>query len=82
MNWQDQLKDYVNSIVTTEERNILKGNETMWGTTPYFASLMDRDDPNCPIRKQVIPSNLEQQNRYGMDDYLIWKENRAELSYF
>ncbi len=23
--------------------------------TPYFFNLIDRDDPNCPIRKQVIP---------------------------
>jgi len=27
--------------------------------TPYFASLMDPDDPNCPIRRQVIPTDLE-----------------------
>jgi lysine 2,3-aminomutase len=27
--------------------------------TPYFASLMDPDDPNCPIRQQVIPTNHE-----------------------
>jgi len=26
---------------------------------PYFASLMDPDDPNCPIRRQVIPTSLE-----------------------
>jgi lysine 2,3-aminomutase len=24
--------------------------------TPYYASLMDRDDPACPIRRQAIPS--------------------------
>lgn len=24
--------------------------------TPYFASLMDPDDPNCPIRRQIIPT--------------------------
>lgn len=23
--------------------------------TPYFASLMDRDDPECPIRRQCVP---------------------------
>jgi lysine 2,3-aminomutase len=51
--------------------------KTKWGTTPYFASLMDKDDPNCPIRKQVIPSMKEQVNEYGMENYLIWKENRA-----
>jgi lysine 2,3-aminomutase len=27
--------------------------------TPYFASLMDPDDPNCPIRRQVIPTAQE-----------------------
>lgn len=27
--------------------------------TPYFASLMDPDDPNCPIRRQVIPTEQE-----------------------
>lgn len=26
-----------------------------WSITPYYASLMDRDDPNCPIRKQAVP---------------------------
>ena len=37
---------------------------------------MDPDDPKCPIRKQVIPSLKEKENQYGIDDYLIWKENR------
>jgi lysine 2,3-aminomutase len=27
--------------------------------TPYFASLIDPDDPNCPIRRQVIPTAQE-----------------------
>jgi len=82
--WQQQLANFVNTIerleqyvnLTDDERQILEKNKTTWGTTPYFASLMDADDPQCPIRKQVIPSSLEQQNTYGMDDYLMWKENR------
>lgn len=85
MEWREQLKSFVNSIerlekyvnLTAGEREILESNKTVWGTTPYFASLMDPDDPECPIRKQVIPSNLEMQNKYGMEDYLVWKENRA-----
>ncbi len=28
--------------------------------TPYMAQLMDRDDPNCPIRLQYLPSFHEQ----------------------
>ncbi len=27
--------------------------------TPYFATLMDPDDPNCPIRRQVVPTAAE-----------------------
>lgn len=83
--WQDQLKNFVNTIdslkqyvnLTTEEEEILSTTKTTWGTTPYFASLMDPDDSSCPIRQQVIPSLQEHINRYGMDDYLVWKENRA-----
>jgi len=29
--------------------------------TPYFFNLIDRDDPDCPIRKQVIPRAGEMQ---------------------
>jgi lysine 2,3-aminomutase len=29
------------------------------GATPYYASLMDRHDPACPIRRQAIPSVQE-----------------------
>jgi lysine 2,3-aminomutase len=83
--WQDQLREFVNTTdklkkyinLTAEEEEVLRTNETTWGTTPYFAALMDPDDPSCPIRRQVLPSVQEQQNRFGMDDYLVWKENRA-----
>ena len=29
------------------------------GATPYYASLMDPDNPDCPIRRQSIPSARE-----------------------
>ena len=83
--WQQQMRNYVDTIEKLEEyinlsdseRKALETLQTTWGTTPYFASLMDRDDPDCPIRKQVIPSMHETENRFGMQDYLVWKENRA-----
>ena len=83
--WQEQMRNYVDSIEQLEkhinlsdsERQALETLETTWGTTPYFASLMDRDDPKCPIRRQVIPSMNETRNTFGMQDYLVWKENRA-----
>ncbi len=83
--WRDQLKNFVNTIervkkyvnLTALEEETLRTNETTWGATPHYAALMDPDDPECPVRRQIIPSPLERQNRYGMDDYLVWKENRA-----
>ena len=75
VNTLEKLEKYIN--VTAEEREAITTLKTKWGTTPYFASLMDKDDPNCPIRKQVIPSMKEKVNEFGMDNYLVWKENRA-----
>lgn len=35
-------------------------NKFAVSVTPYMAQLMDRDDPNCPIRLQYLPSFHEQ----------------------
>lgn len=83
--WMEQLQESVNSLkrvkalinLTSEEEKAISETKTKWGTTPYFASLMDQENPNCPIRKQVIPSLKEKKNVYGMENYLVWKENRA-----
>ncbi len=83
--WMEQLQNSVNTLdglkalikVTPEEEAAINTLKTKWGTTPYFASLMDPNDPDCPIRKQVIPSMKETENKYGIPNYLIWKENRA-----
>lgn len=29
------------------------------GITPYYASLMDPNDPNCPVRMQAVPTIME-----------------------
>jgi lysine 2,3-aminomutase len=81
--WRGQMKHQVNTLekleryinVSDGEREAIETTETRWGTSPHFASLMDRDDPDCPIRKQVIPSAKEKVNEFGMTDYLVWKEN-------
>ena len=74
VNTLDRLKAFIN--VTPEEAEAITTLKTKWGTTPYFASLMDRDDPGCAIRKQVLPSLQERENKYGIPNYLVWKENR------
>jgi lysine 2,3-aminomutase len=51
----EQLEKVIN--VTQEERDAFaKSHEEFnMGITPYYASLMDRNDPNCPIRLQAVP---------------------------
>ncbi|MFA5523474.1 MAG: lysine 2,3-aminomutase [Tissierellales bacterium] len=55
----EDLKKVVN-LTEAEEENI---GETLkkfrMGITPYYASLMDKDNPECPVRKQAIPTILE-----------------------
>jgi lysine 2,3-aminomutase len=38
--------------------------------TPYYASLMSRDDPTCPLRRQVVPRSLEGEDVAGLSDPL------------
>ncbi len=82
--WIEQLQNSVNTLeklskyinITPEEKKAVETLNTKWGTSPYFASLMDPDDPKCPIRRQVLPSLEETVNEFGIENYLIWKENR------
>jgi lysine 2,3-aminomutase len=66
--WNDhrwQLRNRVDSLadlearlnLTQEERAgvLLAGTKLAMAITPHFFNLIDRDDPNCPIRRQVIP---------------------------
>tara|TARA_B100000900_G_scaffold410962_1_gene429741 strand:+ start:70 stop:1248 length:1179 start_codon:yes stop_codon:yes gene_type:complete len=50
-----QLEKYLN--LHEDERNgvILSGTKLSMSITPHFFNLIDRDDPNCPIRRQLIP---------------------------
>ncbi|MFP6654597.1 MAG: KamA family radical SAM protein [Myxococcota bacterium] len=38
--------------------------------TPYFASLMNPNDPECPIRRQVVPQPAERLDPVGLADPL------------
>lgn len=66
--WSDprwQLRNRVDSLadlearlnLTDEERAgvLLAGTKLAMSITPHFFNLIDRDDPDCPIRRQVIP---------------------------
>lgn len=38
--------------------------------TPYYASLMNSDDPDCPVRRQVVPRLAELGDPHGVADPL------------
>ena len=66
--WRWQLSHRLNSIeeissiinLTPEEIEGLSAPDRFRvDITPYFANLIDPDDPNCPIRRQVIPTGAE-----------------------
>lgn len=68
MDWRWQMSHRLNSVdelekvinLTDSERKALSSKGLFRvDITPYFASLIDPDDPHCPVRKQVIPTDRE-----------------------
>ncbi len=74
--WRWQLSNRLNSVhdigqilcLTEPERKALEGTSDLFRVdiTPYFISLIDSEDPNDPIRKQVIPTSAESSSFRGM----------------
>ena len=66
--WHDpkwQLRNRVDTLEELERRLnltdveragvLLAGHKLAMSITPHFFNLIDRDDPDCPIRRQIIP---------------------------
>lgn len=55
----EQLKQVVN--LTEEEEAAIRDSEHLFrlGITPHYATLIDPDDPNCPMRLQAVPKYAE-----------------------
>ena len=79
--WQKQLKSAVTNIEDlgkyinisqSERQEIMEAiSKSTFMITPYYASLMDRDDPQCPIRLQAVPNIKETVASYGETDPLL-----------
>ena len=64
--WKWQLKNRITSLeklekivnLTVEEKRAIQNSEKRFkmAITPYFAGLMDKNNPDCPVRRQCIPS--------------------------
>ncbi len=73
--WRWQLANRLNTAeefaqimtLTSEELEGLTAEEKFRvDVTPYFASLIDPEDPACPIRRQIIPIGRELKDFSGM----------------
>ena len=63
--WKWQLRNRITTleglerhlVLTPEERAgvILSGNKLALAVTPHYFNLIERDNPGCPIRRQIIP---------------------------
>ena len=55
----DQLKKYI-TLTPEEEEGFKKTLSTLrMAITPYYLSLIDPENPNCPVRRQAIPTGAE-----------------------
>jgi len=70
INTIDELKEYIEVTQEEEEHILAVQAEFSWLITPYYASLMDSDDPDCPITKQVVPDIAELHDPLGVMDPL------------
>ena len=94
--WRSQLQHRISTVedlrqwinVTPDEEQAIQDSagKYRWSITPYYAALMDKDDPMCPIRQQSVPSVQEFMSFAGSDndpvgDTVYRKTNRVVHKY-
>lgn len=77
-NWHWQMANRITDVETLskilflndEEKEQMDrvGKRYRWAVSPYYLSLMDPQDPNCPVRLQTLPSVLELVDTEGKAD--------------
>jgi lysine 2,3-aminomutase len=58
LNTVDELSRVI-SLTPQEVEGLSASGRFRVDITPYFATLLDSQDPNCPLRRQVIPTGQE-----------------------
>ena len=84
MTWQEELKENIRTIAQLKEYIDLSPDEEQqlqeimgihpMSITRYYMSLIDKNDPNDPIRKMAVPS-VEELNLLGIYDTSGEQEN-------
>ena len=82
----EQLRQWINVTEREEQAIEACAGKYRWSVTPYYASLMDKDDDQCPIRQQAVPSLGEFTLLEGTDpdpvgDRMYRKTNRVVHKY-
>lgn len=55
----EQLKSFI-PLSAEEEEGVKQSLSTLrMAITPYYLTLIDPNDPDCPVRKQAVPTGLE-----------------------
>ena len=83
--WRWQMRERISTVeelgrylrLTSAERAQIRaaGEQYRWSITPYYASLMDPEDPACPLRLQQVPSVQELHDDLGLPDPLAELDN-------
>lgn len=86
INSVEKLEEWVNVTEAERQAIALTKRTYKFSVTPYYASLMDPEDPSCPIRQQAIPSAEELREYPGADvdpvgDTIYRKTNRVVHKY-
>jgi len=68
-------------VLSDEERNALVKGGSMLpvGITPYYMSLLSRDDPNQPLRRTVVPTTSEFSRAPGEADDPLGEDGHSPV---
>lgn len=76
--WRWQLRNRISDVKTLRQFLSMSDEEVKqleevskkfrWAISPYYLSLMDPGDPECPVRMQGVPSIRELMDTCGEDD--------------
>ena len=64
----EQLRQVIHLTPSEEHAVPRRSGRFIMGIPPYWASLMDPDDPTCPIRRQAVP--VEDEYRLSPNDMI------------
>lgn len=64
----EQLDKFLHLDSTEKEEIAEIGRQYRWAVSPYYLGLMGWDNPECPVRKQSVPTLLELTDPMGQED--------------